>query len=107
MRLGPAPEPWWPWLQALCLKELGQFDEAIASMKRSIVLSPGALYPHVFLVDIYIAAGRHEEARTEAREVIALYPAFSVDAFLSGFNVYRDPAVISAYATNLRKAGLT
>ncbi|MEK6210792.1 MAG: adenylate/guanylate cyclase domain-containing protein [Pseudomonadota bacterium] len=106
MRLGPAPEPWWPWLQSLCLKQLGRYDEAIAAMKRSIALSPGALYPHVFLVDIYVVAGRQDEALAESREVSRLYPTFSVDAFLAGFDIYRDPKMIPAYAANLHKAGL-
>jgi adenylate cyclase len=106
MRLGPVPEPWWPWLQALCLSQLGRHDEAIVAMKRSIALSRGALYSHAFLVDIYVAAGRQDEALAEAREVMKFYPAFSVDAFLAGFDIYRDPKMIPAYAANLHKAGL-
>jgi len=75
-------------------------------MKRSIALSSGALYAHVFLVDIYVAAGRQDEALAKAREVMKLYPAFSVDAFLAGFDIYRDPKMIPAYAANLHRAGL-
>jgi adenylate cyclase len=106
MRLGPHPLPWWPWLQGLCLRQLGREDEAITAMRRSVALSPEWLAPHAFLVDVYVAAGRDAEARTEAREVLRLDPTFSVDAFLKGFDWYKDPNMIKGYETNLRKAGL-
>jgi adenylate cyclase len=106
MRLGPHPLPWWPWLQGLCLRQLRREDEAITAMRRSVALSPEWLAPHAFLVDVYVAAGRDAEARTEAREVLRLDPTFSVDAFLKGFDWYKDPNMIKGYETNLRKAGL-
>jgi adenylate cyclase len=106
MRLGPHPQAWWPWLQGLCLRQLGREDEAITAMRRSVALSPEWLAPHAFLVDVYVAAGRDAEARTEAREVLRLDPTFSVDAFLKGFDWYKDPNMIKGYETNLRKAGL-
>jgi TolB-like protein/Tfp pilus assembly protein PilF len=106
MRLGPHPLPWWPWLQGLCLRQLGREDEAITAMRRSVALSPEWLAPHAFLVDVYVAAGRDADARAEVREVLRLDPTFSVDAFLKGFDWYKDPNMIKGYETNLRKAGL-
>ena len=107
MRLGPYAEPWWPWMEGLCLLQLGRADEAIPAIKRSIDLyGPDMLFARVFLVHAYVAAGRESDARAEAQEVLRLDLSFSVDAFLKGFHFYKDPAIVAGYATNLRKAGL-
>jgi adenylate cyclase len=107
MRLGPYAEPWWPWVEGLCLLQLGRAEEAIAAIKRSLELyGPNMVFARVFLAHAYVAAGREAEARAEAQEILRLDPLFSVDAFLSGFHFYKDPAIVAGYASNLRKAGL-
>jgi adenylate cyclase len=107
MRLGPYAEPWWPWMEGLCLLQLGRAEEAIAAIKRAIELyGPDMVFARVFLVHAYVAAGRDSDARAEAQAVLRLDPSFSVDAFLKGFHFYKDPAIVTGYATNLRKAGL-
>jgi len=106
LRLSPVPESWIPWLQGLCLSKLGRHEAAIAAMKRSLTLAPRALYVHVFLANVYVAAGRDAEARAKAQEVLNMEPSFSVERFLTGFNWYKDPEMIKGYAANLRKAGL-
>ena len=106
LRLSPSPETWIPWLQGNCLRQLGHYDEAIAAQQRAIALAPKYLWPHVFLVEAYEAAGADEQARVEVREVLKLDPNFSVDRFFKIFVWYRDPSFLKSYAENLRKAGL-
>jgi adenylate cyclase len=107
MRLGPYREPWWPWMEGLCLLQLRRADEAVRAIQKSIELyGPEMLFPRVFLVHAYVAAGKEQEARAEVQKILLRDPSFSVDAFLSGFHFYRDPGIVAGYAANLRKAGL-
>jgi tetratricopeptide (TPR) repeat protein len=106
IRLGPRPEGWWYWLQALCLNQLGRHEESIAAMKRHLSISPNALFPQVFLVSLYMSAGQQQLAKAQAAEVMKIDPAFSVDTFLKGFNFYKDPSTVEGYAQNMRRAGL-
>jgi len=106
IRLGPRPEGWWHWLQALCLNQLGRHEESIAAMKRHLSISPNALFPQVFLVSLYVSAGQEQLAKAQAQEVMKIDPTFSVDAFLKGWDFYKDPSTIKGYAQNMRRAGL-
>ncbi len=106
LRLAPLPEAWIPWVQGLCLRKLGHYEEAIAAQQHAIALAPSFIWWHVFLVDAYVAAGKEEPARTKAREILQIDPSFSVDAFLKLFHWYRDPGILKSYAANLRRAGL-
>ncbi len=106
LRLAPIPEAWIPWLQGNCFRQLGRYDESIAAYERSIALAPKFLWPHVFLVDAYAAAGRESEAKAKAREIMEFDPTFSVDRFLGIFVWYRDPGFLKGYAENMRKSGL-
>ena len=106
LRLALVPEAWIPWVQGLCLRKLGRYEEAIAAQQRAIALAPKLIWYHVFLVDAYVAAGMEGQATTKAREILQMDPSFSVDAFLKPFHWYRDPSILKSYAANLRKAGL-
>jgi adenylate cyclase len=106
LRLAPIPEAWIPWLQGLCLRKLGRYEEAIQSQERAISLAPAMIWYHVFLVDAYVAASRQEEAEAKAREVLRMDPGFTVDSFLKLFVWYKDPNTVESYRTNLRKAKL-
>ncbi len=107
LRVSPIPESWVPWLQGLCLRQLGRYEEAIAAYQWSIDLAPTFLWPHIYLVDAYVAAGRMNDAQAKAQEVVAMQPDFSTEEFFKLFVWYEDRSFLEEYAANLRAAGLT
>lgn len=74
--------------------------------QRAIELAPKFLWPHVHLVDAYVAAGKIEEAKAKAREILQMEPNFSTEKFFKKFVWYRDPGFLKRYITNIRSAGL-
>jgi adenylate cyclase len=84
---------------------VGRYEEAIAAGKNAVTLSPNDRFAHTYLVAAYSLAGRQEEARIEAAEVLRLNPKYSLvrTGKLSPFKNQADREfVINA----LRKAGL-
>ena len=59
----------------------------------------------VVLTSSYSLAGREEEARSAAKEILRLNPKFSV-ARWQKFTVHKDRAVVKRYCDALRKVGL-
>jgi adenylate cyclase len=84
---------------------VGRYEEAIAEGKKAVTLSPNDPLAHSRLAVAYNLAGRQEEARIEAAEVLRLAPKFSlvrVGKLMPFKNEADREFVISA----LRKAGL-
>jgi tetratricopeptide (TPR) repeat protein len=84
---------------------VGRYEEAIAAGKKAVTLSPNDRIAHSYLTTAYSLAGRQEEARIEAAEVLRLNPKYSLvrAGKLSPFKNQADREfVINA----LRKAGL-
>jgi adenylate cyclase len=50
-------------------------------------------------------AGREDEARVAAAEVLKLNPKFSLERFVK-IHPYKDPSMRERYINSLRKAGL-
>jgi len=80
-------------------------DEAIATLKRLLVSYPNHMGAHVMLTCSYSDAGREEEARAQAAEILRVTPNFTVEAWRRN-QFFRDPAELERHAHNLRKAGL-
>ncbi|MEE9257386.1 MAG: adenylate/guanylate cyclase domain-containing protein, partial [bacterium] len=59
----------------------------------------------IWLAIIYAEAGRMEEARAAAQEVIKREPKFSAKRFVKTLD-YKDPAENERALASLRKAGL-
>jgi adenylate cyclase len=66
--------------------------------ERAIALDPR-------YADAYAMAGRYEEARAEAAEVLRLNPKFSLEVHRQRMPI-KDPAVLDRHIVALRKAGL-
>jgi adenylate cyclase len=86
-------------------RDTGRYEEAIAVFKKAINLAPDSLYAHVGLAATYSLAGRDEEARAEASEVLRIQPKLSLDR-LAKRVTYKNKADIDRLIDALRKAGL-
>jgi len=84
---------------------LERYREAIAAYEKAFERDPDYFMAHVFLAATYNLAGREEEARAEAAEVLRLQPKFSLDR-LAKTLPYKDKDYLNRAITAMRKAGL-
>jgi adenylate cyclase len=84
---------------------LGQYDEAVAALKKAIQTNPDYLMAHIFLAACYSSMGRDAEAASAAKEVLRINPRFSVESHAKTLP-YKDKADVDREVTALRKAGL-
>jgi adenylate cyclase len=83
----------------------GRYDEAIATLKKTLLSNPNHFGAHIFLAITYSELGREEEARAEAAEALRLNPHFSLEVYKQNVP-YKDPAAFERWLSGLRKAGL-
>jgi TolB-like protein/class 3 adenylate cyclase/Flp pilus assembly protein TadD len=83
---------------------LGRYDEAIATYKKLFQFYPDHLPGHANLAATYVLAGREEEARAEAAEVMRIDPQFSLERYAKTFP-FRQ-ALVDQLVEAWRKAGL-
>jgi adenylate cyclase len=83
----------------------GRYEEALATLKKSLTRDPDFQFTHLQLAAIYSELGREDEARAEAAEVLRINPNFSLE-FLRQNAPLKDPAVLERDIASLRKAGL-
>jgi len=83
---------------------LGRYDEAIETFRKALQFQPDYLPGHVNLAATYVLAGRGEEARSEAAEVMRIDPQFSLERWAKTFP-FRQ-ALVDQLVEAWRKAGL-
>jgi adenylate cyclase len=83
---------------------LGQYDEAIATYKKLLQREPEYLPAHAGLAATYVLAGRQEEARAEAAEVMRIDPQFSLERYAKTLPLRQ--ALVDQSVEAWRKAGL-
>jgi len=105
MRLNPIPSAHYLLNLGDAYYFLGRYEDAIEVYRKVLKLSPNHLPAHFCLTSAYSAAGREEEARQKAEELLKLDPAFSLDKFAE-FLFIKDRAEAERFIENLRKAGL-
>jgi len=105
LRLNPMPPNSYYRHFGMTLREAGHYEEAIAMHKRAIENEPNDMIAHVGLTAHYTYAGRMDEARAAAREVLRINPNFSADKF-GKVMPNKDPAVTARLVEALKKAGL-
>jgi adenylate cyclase len=86
-------------------RELGQYGEAIAELKKALGRQPEMVWAHIDLAATYSLAGREEDARAAASDVLNTNPKFSLEGFAKSFP-YKNQAHKERYIDALRKAGL-
>ena len=104
MRLDPKPPTYYPRWLSIALRETGKYDEAISLAKKAIEQEPNDMITHVVLTAAYAYAGREEEARAAAKEILRINPNFNIQGYPTG--TFKDPAVSARIQKALRIAGL-
>jgi adenylate cyclase len=102
-RLNPSAPGWYFEARGWSHFALRQYDEAIAAFGEAVQQSPDDLGTHIGLTVAYQAAGREDEARAEARQVLRIDPKFSCGAARADVV---DPALRERQIALLRQAGL-
>lgn len=85
---------------------LGQYEEAIAILKKAIQICPDCLMAHLWLAAACSQSRRMEEARAEISEVHRINPEFSLnDVMKNGYTNHRQ-ADKERFMNALKEAGL-
>jgi adenylate cyclase len=106
MRFNPLPPNSILRRYGMLLRALERYDEAIALFKKTIEEDPKrSLFSYLALAVTYSLAGREEEARETAKEVLRINPRFSVKHW-EKITPMKDPTCIQRTASAMRKAGL-
>jgi TolB-like protein/Tfp pilus assembly protein PilF len=104
LRLNPKPPNNYYRHFAVALRETGQYDEAIAQLKKAIEQEPNDPLAYLVLATVYSYAGHQEEARRAAAEVLRIRPTFRIVQLPQG--THRDLAIVEHENEALRSAGL-
>jgi TolB-like protein/class 3 adenylate cyclase/Tfp pilus assembly protein PilF len=105
LRLNPKPPNSYLHNYGAALRDLGLYDEAIVQVKRAIEKKPNDFLAYVVLTSCFSQAGREEEAREAAKEILRLNPKFSV-ARMQKTSPHKNRAIAKRFGDSLRKAGL-
>ena len=89
----------------VALRHSGQYDEAIALQKKATAREPNDLIAYLGLTSTFGMAGRMDEARAAAKEVLRINPSFSVERY-EKMLPFKDKAAKDRLIDALRKAGL-
>jgi len=106
IRLNPYPPGIYFRGLASVYRFVGRYDESLIQYEKALDLNPGDLFSNLGLTSLYISINRIEDAKHQAREVLRLYPNFSLEYFAKTLTL-KDQSVINAMIENLRKAGLS
>ncbi len=107
MRLNPYyPSTYLELLGSVYL-QMEEYEKAVEAYNMLVVREPHRIVGHRGLVIAYIRLGRKEQARSEAAEVLRLFPEYSLEVYKKeahGMNM--DPSVVESDIEALREAGL-
>ena len=105
IRLNPfAPATFFDTL-GVVYRMVGRFDEAVEQAKKAVEREPKNQYTNLGLASSCILAGREEEARAAAAEVLKINPQFSFEQY-GKILPFKDSCFIDRTIDALRKAGL-
>lgn len=105
MRLNPRYPPLYLVILGTAYRETGRYEEALAPLKKALILNPNLGPAHLNLAACYAELGRLEEARTEGAEVLRVNPNASLEVFKQ-YVPFKNPADLERFLASLRKAGL-
>jgi TolB-like protein/cytochrome c-type biogenesis protein CcmH/NrfG len=105
IRLNPMPQAWYLHNLASANRNLGRYDEAVGWAKKAVERQPSNVLSRLALVSCYSLAGREEEAKAEAEQVLRINPKFSLERLAKTWP-QKNQEVKKSYIDSLRKAGL-
>jgi adenylate cyclase len=105
IRLNPIPPNLYLYSLGISYCWTGQYEEAIKWCERAVREAPNSLFAHLFMAMAYSLAGRDEEARVAAAEVLRIHPRFSLEKFAKKVG-YKNQEDKERLIIALRKAGL-
>jgi adenylate cyclase len=106
MRLSPMYQDWYPSSLGEAYRLLGRYEEAIASLNAYIERNPEDVRRgRVRLAATLVQAGRENEARAVAKEMLRLEADFTVASYMRS-RLYTDPEVKEQLKAALLAAGL-
>jgi len=85
---------------------LGRYDDAIDAFSSGLDSNPSSERLRVWLAAAYAKAGRLDDARWEAEQVLTLNPAFSIERIAQAFP-FSQPGDLENFLSGLRQAGFT
>jgi adenylate cyclase len=105
IRLNPIPQTWYLTNLGRSYRMVGRYEDSIATYKKVLHRTPDTLFGHAGLTATYSVAGRLDEARAQAKEVLRVQPKFSAERYVKKFH-FQDKAETERLIDALRKAGL-
>jgi adenylate cyclase len=105
IRLNPISPAWFFMSLGWSYRILGRYEDSIAAYKKALDRRPDYLVAHIGLTVTYSTAGRLDEARAQAAEVLRVQPKFSVKRSAKRLR-FKDKDKEDRYVDALRKAGL-
>jgi TolB-like protein/Flp pilus assembly protein TadD len=105
IRLNPIPPNIYLYSLGISYTLTKQYDKAITWCEKAVRREPNSLFARLFLAAAYSRAGRDEEARIEAAEVLRINPKFSLEKFAKSVT-YKNQEDVERTVGALRKAGL-
>jgi len=105
LRLNPRPPNAYYRQFGIALRDSGRYDEAIALQKKAIEREPNDTLAYIVLASSCQLAGREEEARAAAKELLRVNPAFSLER-LAKTTPHKDRELAERFIEALRRAGL-
>jgi tetratricopeptide (TPR) repeat protein len=106
IRLNPIPPNVYLYSLGISYNLTGNLDEAIKWGEKAVRREPNSLSARLFMAAFYSRAGRDEEARIEAAEVMRINPKFSLEKFAKYVTYKNQEDVERTISAPLRKAGL-
>ena len=105
IRLNPFPPVTYFKFACSAYWSAGKYEKAIEAGEKAVKVSPNDGGSHMVLVVAYSSAGRQEDARITAKELLRLDPKFSV-SFWRKILAYKNQADTERFIGALLKAGL-
>jgi adenylate cyclase len=105
LRLDPMPVGWYFRGLGNAYFGAGRYEEAIVAHRKALQRAHNDIVTHIALTTAYSWAGRHEEARAQAGEVLRINPNFSLEQYAKR-SLYKNRADGERVIDGLRMAGL-